>query len=79
LLGLLQQYDQRIKYATALRIGIDDADAILRRFMRSNLQHLTYQRLCELGRAIKTFFLCEYRSSQRLRKEIQEALNVIEQ
>ncbi|TMD69619.1 MAG: Tn3 family transposase, partial [Chloroflexi bacterium] len=31
------------------------------------------------GRAIKTIFLCEYLSSQRLRQEIQEALNVIEQ
>ena len=28
---------------------------------------------------IKTLFLCEYLSDQRLRREIQEALNVIEQ
>jgi TnpA family transposase len=74
-----QQYDQMIKYATALRIGTADADAILRRFTRSNVQHPTYQGLCELGRVIKTLFLCEYLSDPRLRQEIQEALNVIEQ
>ena len=37
-----QQYDQVIKYATALRIGTADTEAILRRFTRSNLQHPTY-------------------------------------
>ena len=74
-----QQYDQMIKYATALRIGTADAEAILRRFTRSNVQHPTYQALGELGRVIKTLFLCEYLSDRRLRQEIQEALNVIEQ
>ncbi len=68
-----------IKYATALRIGTADADAILRRFTRSNVQHPTYRALCELGRVMKTLFLCEYLSDPRLRQEIQEALNVIEQ
>jgi TnpA family transposase len=62
-----------------LLTGTADADALLQRFTRSNLQHPTYQGLCELGRAIKTIFLCEYLSSPRLRQEIQEALNVIEQ
>jgi len=74
-----QQYDMMVKYATALKTGTADADALLRRFTRSNLQHPTYQGLHELGRVIKTIFLCEYLSSQRLRQEIQEALNVIEQ
>src|SRR5260370_32616412 len=74
-----QQYDQMVKYATALKTGTADADAILQRFTRSNVQHPTYQGLHELGRVIKTLFLCEYRSSPQLRREIQEALNVIEQ
>lgn len=65
--------------AFSLRIGTADADAILRRFTRSNVQHPTYQALGELGRVIKTLFLCEYLSDRRLRQEIQEALNVIEQ
>src|SRR5438309_7775031 len=32
-----------------------------------------------MGRVIKTIFLCEFLSDPRLRQEIQEALNVIEQ
>lgn len=44
-----QQYDQIVKYATALRLGTADAETILRRFTRSNLQHPTYQALLELG------------------------------
>lgn len=32
-----------------------------------------------LGRVIKTIFLCEFLSDPRLRQEIQEVLNVIEQ
>jgi TnpA family transposase len=52
-----RQYDMMIKYATALKTGTADADALLQRFTRSNLQHPTYQGLCELGRAVKTIFL----------------------
>jgi TnpA family transposase/putative NIF3 family GTP cyclohydrolase 1 type 2 len=74
-----QQYDMMVKYATALKTGTADADALLRRFTRSNLQHPTYQGLHELGRVMKTIFLCEFLSDPRLRQEIQEALNVIEQ
>src|SRR4029079_1653562 len=51
---------------------------ILRRFTRSNLQHPTYQALAELGKAVKTIFLCHYLQSEALRQEIQEGLNVIE-
>lgn len=54
-----QQYDQMIKYATALRLGTAEADAILRRFNRSTVQHSTQKALNELGRAIKTIFMDE--------------------
>ena len=37
-----QQYDQMIKYATALRLGTAETESILRRFTRNNLQHPTY-------------------------------------
>ena len=73
-----QQYDEMVKFATALRLGTADADAILRRFTRNNNQHPTYKALAELGRAIKTIFLCRYLSSEALRREVQEGLNVIE-
>ena len=69
---------RKIKYATALRLGTAETEAILRRFTRNNLQHPTYQALAELGRAIKTIFLCQYLESEELRREIHEGLNVVE-
>jgi TnpA family transposase len=73
-----QQYDQMVKYATALRPGIAETESILRRFTRSNLQHPTYKALAELGKAMKTIFLCRYLHSLELRREINEGLNVVE-
>ena len=74
-----QQYDQMVKYATALRLGTAEPEAILRRFTRNNLKHPTYQALGELGKVRKTLFLCQYLHSEALRREIQEGLNVVEQ
>ena len=73
-----QQYDQMVKYATALRLGTAETEAILKRFTRNNLKHPTYLALAELGKAIKTIFICQYLHSESLRQEIQEGLNVIE-
>lgn len=73
-----QQYDQMVKYATALRLGTAETEAILKRFTRNNLKHPTYQALSELGKAMKTIFLCEYLHSEELRQEIHEGLNVVE-
>lgn len=73
-----QQYDQMVKYATALRLGTAETEAILKRFTRNNLKHPTYQALAELGKAIKTIFLCEYLNSEELRMEIHAGLNVVE-
>jgi hypothetical protein len=67
-----------VKYATALRLGTAETEAILRRFTRSNVQHPTYKALAELGKAIKTLFLCRYLHEETLRREIHEGLNVIE-
>jgi len=75
---ILKQYDEMVKYATALRIGTAKADAILKRFTRNNQQHPTYKALVELGRAIKTIFLCNYLSQESVRREIQVGLNVVE-
>jgi TnpA family transposase len=74
-----QQYDQMVKYTTALRLGTAETEAILRRFTRSNVQHPTYRAFAELGKAIKTIFLCQYLHSEALRREVNEGLNVIEQ
>jgi len=72
------QYDQMVKYATALKQGTAETEAILKRFTRNNLKHPTYLAICELGKAIKTIFLCEYLCSEEIRREIHEGLNVVE-
>ena len=73
-----QQYDEMVRYATALAERTADAEAILRRFTRNNIQHPTYRALAELGKAMKTSFLCRYLSDERLRREIHEGQNVVE-
>ena len=72
-----QQHDQIIHYATALRLGTAAAADILRRFTRANLQHLRIRALVELGKALRTTFVCRYLSDIRLRREIHEELNVV--
>ncbi len=73
-----QQYDQGIKNATALRLGTAEPEDILRRFRKTELQHSTHKALLEIGKAVKTIFLCRYLSSEALRIEINESLNVAE-
>lgn len=67
-----------IKYATALRLGTAETEAILKRFIRSNLKHPTYQALSELRKVIKTILLCDYLDSEDIRREINEGPNVVE-
>jgi TnpA family transposase len=73
-----QQYDDMVKYATALRLGTAEPESILRRFTRNNVQHPTYRALVELGKAIKTTFLSRYLHEESLRQEINAGLNVVE-
>ena len=72
------QYDQMIRYTTAIRLGTADTEQILRRFTRANVQHPTYRTLGELGKALRTIFVCDYLTSIDLRREINEGLNVVE-
>jgi TnpA family transposase len=73
-----QQYDQMVKYATALRLGTAETEAILKRFSKNPIIHPTYLALLELGRVIKTIFLCQYLEEEAVRREVNEGLNVVE-
>ena len=74
---IAEQYDQMIKYATAIRTGTASTEAILRRFTR-NAAHPTYAAMLEVGRAQKTIFIARYLRLRDLQREIEEGLNVVE-
>jgi TnpA family transposase len=49
-----RQYNEMVKFATALRLGTAAAADMLRRFARANLQHPMYRALVEHGDALRT-------------------------
>ncbi|MBF0235873.1 MAG: Tn3 family transposase, partial [Desulfamplus sp.] len=73
-----EQWDTMVKHAVALKLGMADVESLLRRFTRNNIQHPAYKAFTELGKAIKTIFLCRYLDSEDLRREIHAGLNVVE-
>lgn len=70
-------YDQVIKYATAIREGTASTEAVLSRFTRS-AAHPAYQAMLEIGRAQRTIFVARYLRDRDLQREIEEGLNVVE-
>jgi TnpA family transposase/integrase len=72
------QYDAMTRTVAGISRGTGPVDDLLRRFNRHNRAHPTHKAFLELGRALKTIFLCRYLRSVALRSEIQDSLNVAE-
>lgn len=70
-------YDQVIKYATAIRSGTASTEAILSRFTRA-VSHPAHQAMLEIGRAQRTVLVADYLRERALQREIEEGLNVVE-
>jgi TnpA family transposase len=75
---ILEQYDEMIKYVIALKEQIGSPEAILRRFSSSNESNRTYKAFAELGKVIKTIFLCQYLTDLETRVEVHDGLNIVE-
>lgn len=73
-----KQYDEMVKHVVAIVNGNGSTESILRRFSTYNNSHPTYKAFRELGRAMKTVFLCKYLTNKSIRKEIHQGLNTVE-
>lgn len=73
-----EQYSQIVKYTAAMKAGHADPESILRRFNQNNIKHPVYMALSQLGKVLKTIFICNYLMHESIRQEIQEGLNVVE-
>jgi hypothetical protein len=68
----------RVHDRARTRLGTAESEQVLRRFTRGGPKHPTYQALEELGRAVRTAFICDYLALPELRQEIHEGLQVVE-
>lgn len=73
-----EHYHEVIRLTAALKMGTAEPDVIIKRFSNDNYSHPVYQAMNEIGKAVKTIFLCRYLGSEALRIEIHEALNIVE-
>ena len=71
-------YDEAVKHLVSLKTGLVEADVFVKRFSKDNYKHPAYKALCEIGKAAKTIFLCNYLQQEELRIEINAGLNIVE-
>lgn len=76
--GLIrQQYDQNVKYATALRLGTAEAEQAPAVLHPRRAQVPDVRGDEELGRAVPTAFICDYPADAGLRHEINDGFQVV--
>jgi len=71
-------YRDIVRHAAALKVRSVESDVLMKRLSADNKANPIYQALLEIGKASRTIFLCRYISSEELRIDINEALNVVE-
>jgi TnpA family transposase len=71
-------YREVVRHAAALKMRTVEPDVLMRRLSADNKSNPVYQALMEIGKASRTIFLCRYLSSEELRIDINNALNVVE-
>ena len=73
-----KQYSEMVRYVTAATEKTGPIESILRRFHKNNRNHPTYKAFIEAGKALKTIHICRYLMDENYRREINDALNIIE-
>lgn len=73
-----EHFDDMVKLIASLKVGLSDAESLLRRFTKNHAKHPVYKAFVELGKAVKVIFACKNFMSEDLRREIHQGLNVVE-
>lgn len=72
------QYDEMLKYVTAVQNKPEAVTSILRRFSSYNANHPTYKAFKVIGKAKKTIFVARFLLDSALQREMLIGKNVIE-